>query len=319
MSGFHVTKMFHPSHLVPDLAEAENWFERVLGRPCTSLETLLRDIPVRPGYPRDYSTFTLVADVFFDMIDPKRYIVQGVQQYPTIEKPHLKGLGWYVEGMDAAFRELQRHGIRLIDQLGNATAGDVAPAASGSAHQLFFTAPEDTGLRYQLFSAGQFPVDARTDPDWKLPPVADSDPVGIERCSHHTILTTGPERAARLVVDVLGGEVIHTGRNELLEATSIYVYLADSIFEYAVPDSGTAAYADWAKDEPNDAYYSITWKVADLQRTAQHLEAQAVPIAKRSSDTIVVDPEGGLGIPWGFTTTAPPGDPRPINLTGSET
>jgi hypothetical protein len=251
----------------------------------------------------------LVGDVFFDMIDPKRYVVEGVQQYPTVDKPHLKGLGWYVEGMAAAFRELQRHGIRLTDQLGRPADGDEPPTAAGSSHRLFFTSSEDTGLRYQLFSSGVFPVDSRTQPDWVLPPLSDSDPVGIERCSHHTILTSQPERALRLV-DILGGQIIHTGRNELLGATSTYVHLAESILEYAVPDTGTAVYADWAQNEPNDTYHSITWKVADLQRVERHLEEQGVRIRARSADSIVVDPETGLGIPWGFSITLAPGDPR---------
>jgi hypothetical protein len=88
------------------------------------------------------------------------------------------------------------------------------------------------------------------------------------------------------------------------------VSLADSILEYAVPDAGTEADADWVEDEPNDTYHSITWKVADLERAERHLQAQGVRIQLRSDDTLVTDPATSLGIPWGFTSKLTPGDPR---------
>jgi hypothetical protein len=91
---------------------------------------------------------------------------------------------------------------------------------------------------------------------------------------------------------------------------STYVHLADGILGYAVPDSGTAAHADWAKAEPDDTYHAITWQVTDLDRAARHLEEQGVEIQLRSDDTIVTDPTTSLGIPWGFSSTPIPGDPR---------
>jgi hypothetical protein len=143
-----------------------------------------------------------------------------------------------------------------------------------------------------------------------VPPTSDDDPLGIERCSHHTVLTDRPERALRLVGDVLGGEIVYEGRDELRGTTGTYVRLADSILEYAVPDAGTAAHADWANDDRADTYHAITWKVADLERARHHLEAQGVCIQMRSDDTIVTDPTTSLGIPWGFTTSQTPGDTR---------
>ncbi len=79
----------------------------------------------------------------------------------------------------------------------------------------------------------------RIAPGWTLPPVTDDDPLGIERCSHHTVLTGQPERALRLIVDVLGGNIVHEGRDELRGTTVTSVDLAGSILEYAVPDVGS--------------------------------------------------------------------------------
>jgi hypothetical protein len=307
---YRVTMMYHPSHHVPDLVEAEEWFARVFGRPSTSLASMSRGAPPRPGYPNDYSIFTPISDVLFDTIDPKRYVLLGVQRYATVERPHLKAFGWYFEGMAELYGALKRQGIRVTSQLDELADGDAPPTAAGSPMPLYFSLPDDVGLRYEFFPAIPFPLDPRVTPGWSVPAVTDDDPLGIERCSHHTVLTGRPERALKLIVDVLDGEIIHTGRDELRGTNGTYVHLAGSILEYAVPDVGTATHADWARDEPNDTYHSITWKVADLERAERHLERQGVRIEMRSDDTIVTDPETSLGIPWGFTSRLTPGDPR---------
>jgi catechol 2,3-dioxygenase-like lactoylglutathione lyase family enzyme len=175
---------------------------------------------------------------------------------------------------------------------------------------LYFSLPEDTGLRYEFFPAIPFALDPRVAPGWSVPAVTNDDPLGIECCSHHTVLTDRPERALKLIVDVLGGKVVHRGRDELRGTYGTYVHVAGSILEYALPEKGTAAYRDWVEDEPNDTYHSITWKVADLEKAARHLEGEGVRIEMRSDDTIVTDPETSLGIPWGFTGKLTPGDPR---------
>lgn len=321
--GFRVPLMFHPSHDVPDLREAERWFERVFDRKSTSLSALIRvgNLAPRP----DYSIWTPISDVYFDTLDPKLYIVDGVQRLPTVEKPHLRRIAWYIDGlegsdaasraisgMNAAYRTLKRHGIRVMNQAEELVEGDEAPLGRfGSKRQIFFTFPEETGLSYSFLPPVPTPeFDFRTQPGWVVPKASSDDPLGIERCSHHTVLTSQPERALTVLRDVLGGEVFHEGRNEALGANSLYLHLSGSTIECAVPDPGTAAYADWTERAPNDTYHSLTWKVADLARAERHLQKQGVGIRSRTHDTIVTDPATSLGIPWGFSSTLTPGDPR---------
>jgi hypothetical protein len=310
MGEFRATMMYHPSHHVPDLDEAERFFERVFARTSTGLASLARGATPRPGYPNDYSTFTPISDVLFDTIDPTRYVLLGVQRYETVARPHLKSFGWYFEGIAEVYRALTRQGIRVMSQLDEIADADDPPAAAGSPMPLYFSLPEDAGLRYEFFPAIPFALDPRLVPGWTVPPVSDQDPLGIERCSHHTVLTSRPERALHLIVDVLGGDIIHEGRDEVRGTTGTYVSLAGSILEYAVPDVGTAAHADWSGDAPNDTYHAITWKVADLERAERHLRARGVRTQMRSANTIVTDPSTSLGVPWGFTTRLIPGDPR---------
>jgi catechol 2,3-dioxygenase-like lactoylglutathione lyase family enzyme len=299
---FRVAMMFHPSHHVTDLRETEEWFARVFGRPSTPIESILRD-SARPGYPVDYSTFTPISDVLMDSVDPKRYVVNGVQHYRTVDRPHLKNLGWYVDGMPELFQALKAHGLGVADQF-EQLADDEPPMPT------FFSVPSETGFRHQFFMNGVFTIDPRQAPDWVIGPVSQDDPLGIECCSHHTILTGDPARQLRLVVDVLGGTVIHETRDDPRGTESVYVHLAGSTLELGVPEPGTAAHEDWAVDENEDTYHAITWKVVDLERAERHLQAQGVRIQVRSEDTIITDPASSLGIPWGFTTTLTPGDPR---------
>jgi hypothetical protein len=306
-----VAMMHHPSHHVLDLGATERWFERVFRRPSTPIATILSGSSVPPDFPLDYSAYTFIADVLFDSIDPKRFVIGGVQRYASIEEPHLKELGWYVDGMGQLYQAFRRSRIRVTGTPGDLLQADEAPIGPNGLPAPFHSVREDTGLRYQFYPAAMdFPFDPRKAPGWSGPAVSEDDPLGIVRCSHHTILTDRPERALNLVVGLLGGEVVHEGRDELRRTTSVYVHLAGSTLEYGVPDPGTPAWSDWATDDPNDTYHAITWQVADLGRTERHLKAQGVGIQMRSDDTIVTDPTTSLGIPWGFSQALTPRDPR---------
>lgn len=310
---FSITMMFHPSHDVADLDEAERWYERVFGAPSTPLSSvnqLAEGAKPDRAYPRNYSTFTPIRDVLFDTIDPSLYVFHGAQQLPKIDEPHLRMLVWYVDGMDGLYRTLRRNGVRLMNQVNEIHEGEEAPESYASKMTLMFTVPEDAGLRYALFPADfHIPFDPRIQPGFELSQSPGTNPLGLDRCSHHTILTDKPKRAIRFH-ELLGARTFHEGRNALLGATSTYMHLADSTVEIAVPDEGTDAWADWRKRAPNDSYHALTWKVEDLAHAERHLTAQGVRIRSRSDDMLITDPKTSLGIPWAFTTALVPGDPR---------
>jgi catechol 2,3-dioxygenase-like lactoylglutathione lyase family enzyme len=308
---FRVMMMHHPSHHVPDLDAALEWFARVFERPSIPIATVLSAVGPPPGFPRDYSAYTPIADVLFDSIDPKRFVIDGVQRYESVVEPHLKDYGWYVEELPALYAELKRRGIRVTGTPGELLDSDDAPKMPSGIPAPFHTVREDTGVRNQFYSAEMpFPADVRTAPGWTLPPPAADDPLGIVCASHHTVLTRERERALRLVVDVLGGVVINEGRDDVRGTTGVYVHLAGSTLEYAESETGTAAETDWVRTAPDDVYHAITWQVVDLERAARHLDAQGVRIQARTDDRIVTDPVTSLGIPWGFVEKLVPGDPR---------
>lgn len=305
-----VLMMFHPTEHVTDLDEAEEFYQRVFGQQSIRLSSVM-SAPPQPGHATDYSTFTLVREVLFDSLDPKRYVTDGVQRYPDIERAHLKTLGWYVADPAAVFAALKRHGIRVTNGKGEVVDGDEPPKSG--ALTSFHALPADAGIRYHFFPPFPFPADPRQETGWTLSSPSPDDPLGLEFCAHHVILTERPERALKLVVDVLGGEIIHTGHDELRGITGSYVRLGDAVLYYAVPDPGTAAHRDLAANGPDDVYHAVTWKVTDLERAERRLESVGVQVQARSQDTIITDPSSSLGIPWGFTTAAIPGDARVLD------
>ena len=110
---FEVVRMFHPSFHVLDLDDAERWYENVFGLDSTRLSTG----PVDPDNRTDYSTFTLIRDVLVDSIDPKLFVKDGVQQYPTIDATS--------QGVRVVHRRVARpvsrgaaKGIRFVGNLG---------------------------------------------------------------------------------------------------------------------------------------------------------------------------------------------------------
>jgi hypothetical protein len=308
---YGVRRLYHSTHLVADLSDAVTFFKTVFGRDAVPLGVYLgsADREPNPRYPYNYATFTEIAEVLFESIDPALHLVDGVQYIDSVSEPHLETLAWFVDGVEDLWAELRRRGIRGVDQKKEEPTGEGPPLAAAWPTPLIFTVPEDTGLSYEL--CPYFPNrDPRGEPPRSA--VSPGDPLGIERCAHHTVLTDRPERPLRLLIDVLGGRVIHEGVNDARATQSVFVALADGIVELGRPvEDGSPAMEDWRRRASDDTYHAITWKVRDLDRAAEHLQTAGVAIVRRTPTTIVTDPGAGLGVPWGFTTADVPGDPRP--------
>lgn len=301
-TGFRVTRLYHPSLHVRDLGEAEEFFSRVFGRPSVRLATMFegRSSGSAVGRPvPDHSTFTMVADVLVDSIDPRRYVVAGEQRYADVEQPVLRGMGWYVDGVAELYRSLRRDGVALVDQLDAVADTEDPPTAVGSPMPLFFTVDSDVGLRHELVPEFPFALDPRTSPRWSLPTPSDDDALGIVDCAHHHIATADPGRAVGFLVSGLGGRVLRTGRDEALGADVTDVALADAVLRLAVV--GTPA--STSTDPSGDEYRSIAWRVLDLDRVDRHLRSVGVEVALRTADDLIVDPATALGIPWRFMTS----------------
>ena len=182
----------------------------MFGRASARLSTLSRTPPPE-GFRNDYATFTPIADVLFDSIDPTRYQVAGRYLYEPVETPILRGMGWYVEGAADLYRRLRAAGYTVLDQIDREATGDAPPSAVGSPMPLFFTVPAETGLRHEFLPPIPFPLDHRQAAGWQPGVVDPADPLGIVGCAHHLVRTADADRAVRFLATILGGEVLAEG------------------------------------------------------------------------------------------------------------
>ncbi len=308
--SFKLGRIYHPSHRTPDLEGVETFFKKVFGRhslPRTSL-IMAGLVKQPPNFPPDYCVFTPISDLFFDSIAPQKYIWEGRQPYPSITAPYLDGYGWGVdEGIQEIWDACRARGIRLTDQWNNIVVGPTMPSASFKATPLFWTLAEDTGLRYEFYPTESITnYDHRSLPGWTIPPVSDFDPVSIIRTSHHTVLTRDVDRALRLFVEILSGEVIDVRENPVWETRSTFVRLGSDVHEFAVPSrEDSHAARDLALRAPLDSYYSIGFRVADLDRVRSTLAASSVGLLHDSETAVVTDPRTSIGVPWGFYAELP--------------
>ncbi len=316
---FRVRTVKHPIFWVADLDDAAGWFERVFGRPTITTEQIMGHLPPKPGHRVDYGIFHLVQDTFIESIDPVRMVFGGTNQFPRrgippADVPSLGHLSWYVDDVHELLEEFLRRDMQVIDQQGEVTTEVAFGGKIG--FPLFYSLREQAGLPYQYVDCppseenARKTADVRLKPGWALAPPAEDDPLGIEFCSHHTVLTTRPDRMLELYVDILGGRVIERRDNELIGAESTFIALGDGVYECAVPREGTAVVAGSVNPDPYDSYHSMTFLVRDLARAEAHLEEQGVAIARRSDTALVTDPASSYGVPWGFTTALAHGDQR---------
>jgi hypothetical protein len=305
--------MWHPTHLVADLDACEKFFQDVFNLESIPVEANLPPKEECPGYPRDYSILTMIREVMFDCVDPTKYVVEGRQSLEDVDDPgHLFCLGLAVDGADEIYKVCLENGIRCTDQAGRLGMRRKPPITGFKNTTLFYTLPESAGLRYQIYPQDATgPPDPRGDPGWTLPPVSESDPLAIEFCSHHTILSSNPVKAFNFLIGILKGKIIHQGRNELLETDSTYISLGDGVYEVAVPTrAGSFVAGDVKWNKPFDTYHSLTWKVRDLAKVRKHLEVKKITLLMQNDHVVVTDPKHTIGVPWGFTDQKVPGDLR---------
>lgn len=303
-----VPALYHPTVAVHDLEAARNWFRRVFNRKPLRWEETLDVNLLNEGYPTNYSFFAFVCDIHWVFLCPElhaRGLLNGQTRYRNVQEGMI-GLGWYTDNAVELFDRLAKAGIRSHDQQGQAITTAKLPTSS-FLNDVFtgFTEPADTGIRYEFQQTGQRhwakyseEADLRLRPGWKGPSVDENDPLGLEFTSHHTIVTRDPGRLRGLYVDLLEAEQLATAKSAELDCECVFLRLADTILEVAVPNPGRSLYDRVADGE--DLYLGLTYKVASAEKVVLHLSGVNVPFVRRASDTVVIEPAHGFGVEWRF-------------------
>src|SRR5260370_7330528 len=102
-------------------------------------------------------------------------------------------MGWFVEGADEVYRALRREDVGMVDQFGKRAEGDDPPRSAGSGTMtIFFTVPEEAGLRHEFLPEFPFKLNHRIPPAWKLPPASPHAPAALDRHPSHPPPTHTP-------------------------------------------------------------------------------------------------------------------------------
>ena len=195
---------------------------------------------------------------------------------------------------------MRRRDLRGTDMSDHVHDG-ADPPLDVSSTPIIFTLPAETGLSYE-FCVFMPHRDPRGDPP--VHAAIPFDPLGIECCSHHTVLTDHKERALLLLVEVLGGRIVHEGRNDLLATQSTFVALANGVIELGQPlEEGSPAMQDWQSHAPDERTTrspgrSGTW----IRRppTSRHRASGFKRGPTRRSSPIPRPPTTPPGVAWGL-------------------
>ena len=306
--SYQVPMMFHPTLIVDDLPQATEWFQRVFGRRGIRWEEKYDFSKINAGYPTEYSIFIHLGDVVLDVLSPKLLTLPEGKEALYPQGEGLVDIAWYAEDAREVARHLVSHGVRVRDQEGALVEGGVLPVSNlADDCYILWTLPEDTGLTYEFLEMGEQHRgfysrvgDPRLDPAWSLPPVNASDPLGVVRHLHHTILTPDLERAERLYTEVFQGKVRRRGRDEAWDADSVLIEFADSVLQFARPRSGTVTDHFTGEPASGDSYVGMTFQVVDVDKVARHLAQQGVSYERTNGSLSTMPPET-MGVRWTFT------------------
>ncbi|MGF7161023.1 catechol 2,3-dioxygenase-like lactoylglutathione lyase family enzyme [Rhodoligotrophos appendicifer] len=306
-TGVKITKFFHPTFMVDDLEAARRFYSKIFGVPSTT-------IPYS-DQGAAYRTLTVVADTCIENISPEQTHLSQFRMYHDIVGNHWFFPCFYVSDMqDAVYQLHHRHRIRLT---ASGSGKPVIGTPPGNEQRtLLYTHPADTGIMWEFWEGSDVwfqtsPLaDPRMKPGWKQIQPGPDDAMGVEYLAHQTVVLRDPALALKFLVDICGGRLFAEGRNEALGTNSHWVVVGEEpiVFEIATPIADGPCRKDL--ERVGNTAHSITFKVRDLGRAAEHLLACGVGLEVQTADLVVTDPSTAMGFRLGFTSVLEANDPR---------
>lgn len=295
----NVTRLFHVIHVVDDLARAESWYDRVFSGRYFFRGNYF------PVEQRDASLFA-IGDFVLEPMSPSRE--PGARDKPVGRfhsrfGAHLHSIAFYVRSLPEIWERLRARGVRIV--------GDGGGALSGPPKGAIYTHPRDTGGLLEFIEApddGGF--DARLQPGWSSAFWRDEHPLGIERCSHLTLVIRDLERVRSFWVDLLEGRPFLERESRARGTRSLFVAVGEEVVvELAQPVAeGSAAGRELAKS--GEILHAACFRVRDLGRAEKFLRELGLEV-ERADDELELGPDQALGARYRFSEAPLPGDPRP--------
>jgi catechol 2,3-dioxygenase-like lactoylglutathione lyase family enzyme len=293
----NVTRLFHVIHVVDDLAGAEAWYDRVFAPRYF----------FRGNYSaaeqRDASIFA-VGDFMLEPMTPSREpgaADKPVGRFHARFGAHLHSIAFYVRSLPAIWERLRARGVRIVGDGGGAL--DAPPKGA------IYTHPRDTGGLLEFMEApGEGHFDLRLQPGWSNAFWRESHPLGIEACSHLTLVVRDLERARSLWCDALEGRAFHERESRADATRSLFVAVGDeTVVELAQPTGPGAAAREL--EQNGEILHAVSFRVRDLAKSEAFLRGLGCKPEPREG-AFELGPDQALGARYRFSASALPGDPR---------
>ncbi len=282
---FELSRVFHVSHVVDDLDSAVTWYDKVFSPRLWQRSELFGTS----------LALLVVGDVVLMPMQPATAYSTAPGRFRDRFGPCLHSLALYVDRPTELIDQLRGRGLRLTGADGTELH---------SPQDEIWTQPRQTPVALEFFEPRPSMNDPRLeDAHWSSDYWREVHPLGIVS-SHFTVVAADARAASEFFVDALGGKVIHEGVVAAYGTRSTFVALSrDIMIEVAEP---TGPDSDASRDlRRQAAFHAVTFRVTDLQRAGDHLEASGVRTEERGPGHMALRREDCLGVNFRLTDRSP--------------
>ncbi|HKV54539.1 MAG TPA: VOC family protein [Candidatus Binataceae bacterium] len=295
---FRIGREFHLLHVVTDLNEVDEWYDRVF-----AVRRFVRNY-MKAAMRK--ASLVLIGDFVMEPAQPVQSLPgwekSALGKFYTRYGQHFHSIAWYVDNLQETCGGLIESKVRLFDMVGK----PVTEAGKGDA---VWTHPQDTHAAFEFAVAPKFFIDPRLQPGWSMQFPRDQHPLGIERASHITMLFRDLSHARSVYQDALGGKLIHEQEIAGRKRSAFYAVGQDTVIEAVQPLSSSSPEGQ-GLERAGEGIFSVTFKTRDLNRAAAHLRANQLRIEPGEGE-LTINRHDAFGMTLSFTDRTIPNDPRP--------
>ncbi len=280
---FHITDVFHITHVVDDLDESVAWYERLFSPVVFQRSEMMGT----------HLALLAIGDVVLMPLMPTE-VPTAAARFRAKFGTHLHSLAVHVEGPD----EFMTH----MDGLGYALNGARGGPVEGLRDEIW-TKPRDFPGLYELW-APRIEEDPRLVDGWSSRFWRDDHPLGLLGPAWVTVLTANRAARTPALADAFCAPVAHETASTPFGTASTFLALGPSVVvEVAEPtDPAAPPAADLAAN--GEIMHAVTFEVGDIEAAARHLQACGLRVERPGPGHLVVDPDDAHGARFRFTETS---------------
>lgn len=286
---FGIGTLIHVIHVSDDIRRLNSWYEDVFG----GLVFHGLDEPSYLDGEKRWASLLMVSDYCVETVSP---------QLPADPKT---AFGRYFERHGAGLHSLgyvadDLNG--LAQALGEQDVNCALQSANGMTW--FFPRPRDVGGTIIEFIDGLIPEDPRLREEWSsLRRLWASHPLTIEGLSHVTIAARDAAHTYEIWDKLFAPVFLLQTADEVLKTDSWWFDLGDSVVELAQPSAADSPLHEQI-DRIDNAVYSVSLAVRDLDSAERHLQAHNIRTNRPASAVLLAEPDDCFNARYQFVAAA---------------